>query len=97
MSLLPTEIQVTWTAVPEIEQNGVITRYEVFYRSTLDFTNGSISTMDGDTFTADITELEESVAYNITVRAYTVVGPGPFSEVAMETTGGAGECRYECS
>ncbi|XP_064385915.1 uncharacterized protein LOC135334596 isoform X5 [Halichondria panicea] len=89
MSLSPTEIQVTWIAIPEIEQNGVITRYEVLYRSTLDFTIGSVSTMDGDTFTANITELEESVVYNITVRAYTVVGPGPFSEVAMERTGGA--------
>ena len=94
MSLSPTEIQVTWTAVSEIEQNGNITRYEVLYRSTLDFTNGSVSTMDGDTFTANITELEEFVLYNITVRAYTMVGPGPFSEVAMERTGGAGECRH---
>ena len=94
MSLSPTEIQVTWTAVPEIEQNGIITRYEVFYKSTFDFTNGSVSTMDGDIFTANITELEESVAYSITVRAYTVVGPGPFSEVAMETTGGGGDCCH---
>ena len=66
----------------------------MLYKSTLDFTIGSVSTMDGDTFTANITELEESVVYNITVRAYTEVGPGPFSEVAMETTGGAGECRH---
>ncbi len=50
--------------------------------------------MDGDTFAANITELEESVVYNITVRAYTIVGPGPFSEVSMERTGGAGECRH---
>ena len=94
MSLSPTEIQVTWTAVSEIEQNGVITRYEVLYKSTLDFTNGSVFTMDGDTFTANITELEEFVLYNITVRAYTMVGPGPFSEVSMKRTGGAGECHH---
>ena len=89
MLLSPTEIQVNWTAVPEIDRNGVISMYEVLYMSAFSI-NGSVFTMDGDTFTAHITGLEEFVVYNVSVRAYTSAGPGPFSEV--ETAGGAGEC-----
>ncbi len=90
MSHSPSEIQVTWTTLPEIDRNGVITQYEVFYISTFDFVNGSI-TANRDTFSVNITGLEEFVVYNVTMRAYTSVGPGPFSDIRMEQTGSAGE------
>ena len=40
--------------------------------------------------------LEEFVEYNISVRAYTSAGSGPFSDIAMQTTNAAGLyiCNY---
>ena len=79
-----TVIRISWTEVEPIDQNGVIIQYEVMYSSSglkeSNFTNGSL-------FTTEITRLEENVEYNISVRAYTSVGPGPFSIIVMKTTG----------
>ena len=36
--------------------------------------------------TVELTDLEEDVEYSIRVRAYTSVGPGPFSAVVMNRT-----------
>ena len=78
--LSSTEIQVLWTEVPEIDRNGIITGYEIRYASvnsngaTIQFkTVGSGN--DGDM----INGLEELVTYNISVRAHTSEGPGPYS------------------
>lgn len=76
--------------MPEIDENGVITRYEVFYSGMFDSV-GNLSTANGETFSLNITGLEEFVEYNVTVRAYTRIGPGPFSSVEMEQTGSAGK------
>ncbi len=92
-ALSSTEIQVRWNEVPGIDQNG-ITMYEVFYLSTLDLVNGSILTDSGDTFSVNITGLEEFVDYSVSVRAYTSVGPGPFSDTVLEMTGGGGKYTY---
>ncbi len=86
-------IQITWTAVPEMDQNGIITRYDVFYTSTFDFVDDSVVINNGATFSINITGLEEFVVYNVSVRAYTSVGSGPFSDDVREQTGGAGECE----
>ncbi len=90
-ALSSTEIQVRWNEVPDIDQNGVITMYEVFYLSTLDLVNGSILTDSRDTFSVNITGLEEFVDYSVSVRAYTSVSPGPFSDTVLEMTGGRGK------
>ena len=77
-----TELEVTWTEVPAIHRNGIITRYEILYEplntfeGLIGFNNvtvlhpGLIDTLTG---------LEEDVEYNVSIRAYTVVGPGPYS------------------
>ena len=75
-----TEILVSWDDVPTIDQNGVIILYEVQYEPLMTF-GGELMTMTMNTSNTSIVVggLQEYVEYNISVRAYTSVGPGPFS------------------
>ena len=75
-----TEILVSWDEVPEIDQNGVIILYDVQYEPLMTF-GGELMTMTMNTSNTSIVlgGLQEYVQYNISVRAYTSVGPGPFS------------------
>ncbi len=86
-ALSPTEIQVNWTDVPEIDQNGIITEYEVMYEPLMSF-GGTLSTTVVNTTNMYITlsDLEENGGYNISVRAYTSMEPGPYSPTIVETT-----------
>ena len=85
----PTSIMVTWDMVPPIDQNGVITMYEVLYEPQETF-NGSImsntTTVDGTARAVNLTGLEEYVNYTISVRAYTSAGEGPYSDGVIELT-----------
>ncbi len=85
--LSSTEIQVNWTEVSEIDQNGMIITYEVLYDPLMTF-NGMLNTTTVNTTNVYITlsNLQEYVEYNISVRAYTSVGPGPYSPIALVTT-----------
>ena len=76
-----TSIMVTWDTVPFIDQNGVITMYEVLYEplETFDGAIGPLS-VNVTELTADLTDLQEYVNYTISVRAYTSVGAGPYSD-----------------
>ena len=81
-----TEIMVTWEEVLPIDQNWIITIYEVRYEP-LQFMK-SLSTLVTNTtdMAVDLTNLQEYVEYNISVRAYTGVGPGPYSDPVTERT-----------
>ena len=85
----PTFIMVSWDMVPPIDQNGVITMYEVLYEPQETF-NGAImsntTTVDGMTLTAVLEGLEEYVNYTISVRAYTSAGEGPYTDGIIELT-----------
>ena len=89
-----TEIMVTWEEVLPIDQNGIITNYEVQYEP-LQFME-SLSTMFVNTtdMAVNLTNLQEYVEYNISVRAYTSVGFGPFSTDIAERTFEDGRCLY---
>ena len=78
---------MSWEEVPAIDQNGIIIMYQVQYEP-LETCNGSIYTLKTNTtmLTTTLTDLEEYVEYNITVRAYTSVGPGPYSLPITERT-----------
>ena len=78
--LSSTEIFVNWMEALEIDQNGMITGYEVMYEPLMTF-DGLITTLTVNTTNLSITlmDLEEYVEYSISVRAYTSVGPGPYS------------------
>ena len=63
-----------------MDQNGIIILYEVQYEPLMTF-GGQLMTMAMNTSNTSIVlgGLQEYVEYNITVRAYTSVGRGPFS------------------
>ena len=90
--LSSTEIMVTWQRVSAINESGIITNYEVEV-DPLDFddilTTITVNTTNLSTVIAD---LQEYVEYNIIVRAYTTVGPGPFSEPVTARTFEDGMC-----
>ena len=78
---------VSWDEVPAVDRNGLITVYEVLYEPLETFegfiTSDSINTTD---MMLLLTDLQEFVAYSISVRAYTSEGPGPYSEEITEMT-----------
>ena len=78
---------MSWTEVPEIDQNGIITEYEVMYEPLMTF-GGLITTLTVNTTNLSITlmDLQEYLEYNISVRAYTSVGPGPYSVGIVNTS-----------
>ena len=63
-----------------MDQNGVIILYEVQYEPLMTFGGGLMTmTMNTSDTSVVVGELQEYVQYNISVRAYTSVGHGPFS------------------
>ena len=88
-----TAIRVSWEEVPTIDRNGEITEYEVQYEPLETF-GGQISTSTVNTsmLSINLTGLQEFVDYNISVRAYTSAGPGPYSIGVVERTDTDGKC-----
>ena len=83
-----TAILVIWEQVPEVDRNGIITQYEVeFNQSTFSETSTSnLTTINDSQLMVELEGLEEYVEYSIRVRAYTSVGPGPFSVAVVNRT-----------
>lgn len=83
----PRSINVTWEEVPLIDQNGDIARYEVRYRPLETFGDAiRVQFVNTSNLSYELVNLEEFVSYNISVRAYTSVGPGPYSDPITERT-----------
>ncbi len=82
-----TSIVVIWYMVRDIDQNGIITMYEVRYEPLETF-NDTITTMTetAQQRTVVLRNLQEYVDYNISVRAYTSEGEGPYSTEITERT-----------
>ncbi len=84
-----TTIVVTWDIVPPIDQNGIITMYEVLYQPLETF-DGAISSHSLITSSVVmmvvLQDLEEYVSYTISVRAYTNVGAGNYSSGIIIST-----------
>ena len=85
---------MNWEEVPAIDQNGVITQYEVEYTQSTFVSVPMTQTITVASTMAALTGLEEFVEYSIRVRAYTSVGPGPYSDAVMETTDEDGRFNY---
>ena len=89
MVVSSTSIMVTWDLVSAIDQNGIITMYEVQYEPLETF-GGQIQTQTVNVaapmMSVTLTSLQEFVNYNISVRAFTSVGEGPYSPGVAEMT-----------
>ena len=87
-TLSSTVIVATWEEVPAIDQNGVITEYEVrINQSTFDeISLGDFAVINASIMALAWENLEEFVDYSIRIRAFTSVGPGPFSVVVSNRT-----------
>ena len=85
--LSSTSINVTWEDIPPIRRNGIITAYEVLYEPLETF-GGFIGSERVNTthHYFVLVGLQEYVDYNISVRAYTRVGPGPYSQAITNQT-----------
>ena len=70
-----------------IDQNGVITHYQVEYNQST-FTEGASATnqTNGSVLSLLLVGLEEYVEYSIRVSAYTGVGQGPYSIPMFQIT-----------
>ena len=88
VNLSTTAVQVTWDEVPVIERNGIITRYEVEYNQTAfsEVASSLLESVDAPTLMRTLNSLHEYTQYSIRVRAYTVKGPGPYSNTTLATT-----------
>ena len=85
-----TEIVVLWEEIPAIDLNGVIILYEIQFVPLETFggqiISDTINTSNGSVLMMVLTGLEEYVEYNISVRAYTSAGHGPYSDDVVERT-----------
>ena len=69
-----------WDEIPGLDQNGIVINYEVQIEP-LDFpADIFVHPLTTTNLLIRATGLEEYVNYNISVRAYTSVGPGPYSD-----------------
>ena len=93
-TLNATAIQVQWETVPEIDRNGIITFFEVRVHP-VQFQDISYINVSGSELVLVVGGLEEFVEYSFTIRAYTIAGPGKFSDVTTSTTNQAGK-RNAC-
>ena len=86
----PTSLSLEWG--PPLQPNGVILRYEVWYRGldtlNLDpptFYNESVIIVNESSLEVELVELVPYSLYNITVRAATEVGGGDFAVLTART------------
>ena len=83
-------INVSWETFPRIDHNGILTEYQVQFNQTVtNITHPPTDTVlvpDTDTSVV-LTGLGALLNYTISVRARTVVGPGPYNpELAVART-----------
>ena len=78
---------MTWDEIPGLDdQNGVINNYEVQIEP-LDFpADISVVLLNTTNLSIVATGLQEYVIYDFSVRAYTSVGPGPYSNPVIKRT-----------
>ena len=80
-----TSILVTWNEVLPDDRNGIITSYNITYKSQTENDNGNVQ-VNGSVRQTELTNLKEYVDYNITVLASTVKGDGLVSDPIVVRT-----------
>ena len=87
-------INISWMMLDCQDRHGIITVYEVSYASS-DFGDNldlTVNTTNGDDTNLMVVRFEEFANYTIGVRAYTAVGPGPYSAPMDVRT--LPDCKY---
>ena len=74
-----------WDEVPAAQQNGIITGYNITYKSQTENDDGSVLAGRDDR-QKNLTNLKEYVNYSIAVSASTVKGAGPASKPIVVRT-----------
>ena len=74
-----------WDEVAPDKQNGIITGYNITYKSQTESDDGSVLAGPDDR-RKNLTNLKEYVNYDITVFAFTVKGNGPASSPIVVRT-----------
>lgn len=93
--LTSTSIMISWGKVPAIDRNGIITTYELLLEPLETFGGFIIDEQYNTTnLSLVITDLQEFVNYSISVRAYTIVGPGNYSGAIIRMTLEDGEKAF---
>lgn len=86
ISLSSVELYVTWEEVRPIDQNGIISTYEVLSVPQMTFGGALTQNIINVTnMSLLLNDLHPFVAYSISVRAYTMVGAGPYGMVVNTT------------
>lgn len=85
-ALSSTAIYVTWEEVPPIDRNGDITTYEILYEPLESFELLMSITINTTNLSLVLVELHPFVNYSISLRAYTSIGSGPYSDSILERT-----------
>ena len=73
------EVMVSWSEVPVMDRNGIITQYQVLLQPssvTLIVNFAQLS--------AVVSDLEGNILYSVTVSAFTAVGQGPYSSPPVQ-------------
>lgn len=81
-------VGVSWEPLFLIDWNGIITQYEVEYNQTTftEIQRTQTMTLNASCLMVNISGLEEYIEYSFRVRAYTNVGPGPYSPPVIAIT-----------
>ena len=80
------QLFVSWSEVPDVDQNGIIFRYEVEFKPTVSQSSGDISVFATDSHDITFVGLEIFTQYAVRVRALTIVGSGPYSDEILVAT-----------
>ena len=84
----PAYLIVRWETLSVADRNGVITAYEINYVGDEFDTDPHSVHASGIVTSLTLSGLEEYVVYDVKIRAYTSVGPGPFSAILSARTYG---------
>ncbi|XP_065834473.1 tyrosine-protein phosphatase Lar-like [Oscarella lobularis] len=85
-SITSTSLNVKWSQVPEDSRHGVITGYDLKWGRKGDPITQSVST---STRTHELSPLDEFSEYNMSIRAKTLAGNGPWSDWISHRTDSA--------
>ncbi|MEE6495132.1 hypothetical protein FKM82_001961 [Ascaphus truei] len=87
-SLSSTAIRVSWVAPPASSRNGALTRYSLAYQAVAgeDTSQHVVDSIQPDTSSWEIKDLEKWTEYKVWVRAHTDVGAGPESSPVIVRT-----------